>query len=100
MELKQTSQFKKDLKRYKHEKRKLESLKAVLRYLCEHGKVPRENRPHFLLGEYKDCMECHVENDFLLIWMDENKGIIKLLRLGLSSHYLAVSTLMPPLSPL
>lgn len=90
MELKQTSQFKKDLKRYKHEKRKLESLKAVLRYLCEHGKVPRENRPHFLLGEYKDCMECHVENDFLLIWMDENKGIIKLLRLGLSSHYLAV----------
>lgn len=100
MELKQTSQFKKDLKRYKHEKRKLESLKAVLRYLCEHGKVPRENRPHFLLGEYKGCMECHVENDFLLIWMDENKGIIKLLRLGLSSHYLAVSTLMPPLSPL
>ena len=100
MELKQTSQFKKDLKRYKHEKRKLESLKAVLRYLCEHGKVPRENRPRFLLGEYKDCMECHVENDFLLIWMDENKGIIKLLRLGLSSHYLAVSTLMPPLSPL
>ena len=35
-------------------------------------------------------MECHVENDFLLIWMDENKGIIKLLRLGLSSHYLAI----------
>ena len=86
MELKQTSQFKKDLKRYKHEKRKLESLKAVLRYLCECGKVPRENRPHFLLGEYKDCMECHVENDFLLIWMDENKGIIKLLRLGSHSE--------------
>lgn len=86
MELKQTSQFKKDLKRYKHEKRKLESLKAVLRYLCEHGKVPRENRPHFLLGECKDCMEYHVENDFLLIWMDENKGIIKLLRLGSHSE--------------
>ena len=86
MELKQTSQFKKDLKRYKHEKRKLESLKAVLRYLCEHGKVPRENRPHFLLGEYKHCMECHVVNDFLLIWMDENKGIIKLLRLGSHSE--------------
>lgn len=86
MELKQTSQFKKDLKRYKHEK-KLESLKTVLHYLCEHGKVPRENRPHFLLGEYKDCMECHVENDFLLIWMDENKGIIKLLRLGSHSEF-------------
>lgn len=86
MELKQTSQFKKDLKRYKHEKRKLENLKAVLRYLCEHGKVPRENRPYFLLGEYKGCMECHVENDFLLIWMDETKGIINLLRLGSHSE--------------
>ena len=62
----------------------------MLRYLCEHGKVPHKNRPHSLLGEYKGCMECHVENDFLLIWMDENKGIIKLLRLGLSSHYLTV----------
>ena len=52
--------------------------------------MPHKNRPHSLLGEYKGCMECHVENDFLLIWMDENKGIIKLLRLGLSSHYLTV----------
>nr|WP_183695740.1 type II toxin-antitoxin system YafQ family toxin [Alloprevotella rava] len=61
-------------------------MKAVLRYLCEHGKVPRKNRPHSLLGEYKGCMECHVENDFLLIWMDETKGIIKLLRLGSHSE--------------
>ncbi|EHG23427.1 hypothetical protein HMPREF9332_00710 [Alloprevotella rava F0323] len=52
--------------------------------------MPHKNRPHSLLGEYKGCMECHVENDFLLILIDENKGIIKLLRLGLSSHYLAV----------
>ena len=52
--------------------------------------MPHKNCPHFLLGEYKGCMECHVENDFKLILMDENKGIIKLLRLGLSSHYLAV----------
>ncbi|MBB3702416.1 type II toxin-antitoxin system YafQ family toxin [Alloprevotella rava] len=58
----------------------------MLRYLCEHGKVPRKNRPHSLLGEYKGCMECHVENDFLLIWMDETKGIIKLLRLGSHSE--------------
>ncbi|MCI6160230.1 MAG: type II toxin-antitoxin system YafQ family toxin [Prevotella sp.] len=86
MELKQTGQFKKDLKRYKHEQRKLESLKAVLHYLREHGKVPRENRPHLLSGEYKGCMECHVENDFLLIWIDESKGIIKLLRLGSHSE--------------
>lgn len=86
MELEQTGQFKKDPKRYKHEQRKLESLKAVLRNLREHGKVPRENSPHLLSGEYKGCMECHVENDFLLIWIDESKGIIKLLRLGSHSE--------------
>ena len=58
-ELKITSQFKKDLKKYK---------------------------PHKLLGDYKDCMECHIESDTLLIWLDENTNVVKLLRLGTHSE--------------
>ena len=27
-------------------------------------------------------MECHVEDDFLLIWIDEEANVIKLVRLG------------------
>lgn len=31
-------------------------------------------------------MECHVENDFLLIWIDKNEDLIKLIRLGSHSE--------------
>lgn len=86
MILKQTSQFKKDLKRYKHSADLLEELKEVLRQLQEEGKVSEIYLPHPLLGDYKDSMECHVLDDFLLIWIDKTKPVIKLLRLGSHSE--------------
>ena len=39
-----------------------------------------------LVGNYKGYMECHIESDFLLIWIDENKNIIKLIRMGSHSE--------------
>lgn len=39
-----------------------------------------------LKGDYKGCMECHVEGDFLLIWIDENENQIGVLRLGSHSE--------------
>lgn len=50
----------------------VEKLKAVLGYLQRGVAIPQEYKPHKLLGDYKDCMECHIENDTLLIWFDEN----------------------------
>ena len=37
-----------------------------------------------LKGQYKGCMECHIEGDFLLIWIDEDA--ISLVRLGSHSE--------------
>lgn len=48
--------------------------------------IPPEMRPHKLVGNYKGCMECHVENDTLLIWIDETNDTILLLRLGSHSE--------------
>jgi mRNA interferase YafQ len=31
-------------------------------------------------------MECHIEGDFLLIWLDEYSDIIEILRLGSHSE--------------
>lgn len=31
-------------------------------------------------------MECHVENDTLLIWIDENENLIRLIRFGSHSE--------------
>ncbi len=86
MELKLTTQFKKDLKRYKHDEDLLKALEVVLNHLAQNGIVPQEYFPHTLSGDYKECMECHVLNDFLLIWIDKTKPLIKLLRLGSHSE--------------
>lgn len=85
-ELRITSQFKKDLKKYQHQPQRIEKLKTVLGYLQQGVDIPQEYKPHRLLGNYKDCMECHIESDTLLIWIDENTNIIKLLRLGTHSE--------------
>lgn len=84
--LKQTSQFKKDLKRIQNSPKKIASLQIVLELLQTTGTVPQEYKPHWLIGDYKGYMECHVENDLLLIWFDERKELIKLIRLGTHSE--------------
>ncbi len=81
-QLKRSTQFKKDLKRYIHKPSKLLALKQVTNLLKSTGRVPAEYKPHRLHGVYEGCLECHVEDDFLLIWIDEATQIIKLLRLG------------------
>lgn len=77
-----TSQFKKDLKKIKNNPHKIQNLKKVLLNLEENGVVPDEYYPHKLTGNYAGYMECHVENDLLLIWIDADENIIKLVRLG------------------
>jgi len=77
-----STKFKKDQKRYRHNIEKMKKLYDLLVILEETGRVPQEYQPHMLSGNYKGFMECHVEDDFLLIWIDETSDIIKLVRLG------------------
>ena len=65
--LQPTTQYKKDYKKYRKP-------------------IPEAYRPHMLHGEYKGCMECHIEGDFLLIWIDEETETIELVRLGSHSE--------------
>ena len=81
-----TSQFKKDLKKYKHNTTVLDKLEKILRLLVETQPIPEENRPHPLTGNYRGHMECHIESDTLLIWWDRESGIIKLVRFGSHSE--------------
>lgn len=84
--IRQSTQYKKDFKRYRNQPKKLEKLLEVLRLLANDEELPAELKAHKLIGEYNDCMECHIEGDFLLIWYDEEKDIITLLRLGSHSE--------------
>ncbi|MBR1469704.1 MAG: type II toxin-antitoxin system YafQ family toxin [Prevotella sp.] len=82
MILRLSTKFKKDLKRYQNQSSKIEALRVVLKHLKQNGSVPLEYRPHMLSGNYKGFMECHIKDDFLLIWIDEARNTIKLVRLG------------------
>ena len=84
--LQPTTQYKKDYKKYRNNPKKVEALKEVLKMLMNEQPIPAAYKPHMLLGEYKGCMECHIEGDFLLIWIDEETDIIELVRLGSHSE--------------
>ena len=84
--LKTSTQYRKDLKRYRNKPQKLAALKQVLELLINEQPIPQEYYPHMLQGEYKGCMECHIQGDFLLIWIDEVNDIIELVRLGSHSE--------------
>lgn len=84
--LQPTTQYRKDLKKYRNVPKKLQKLKEVLEMLKNEQPIPPENHPHMLHGDYKGCMECHIEGDFLLIRIDEENNIIELVRLGSHSE--------------
>lgn len=77
-----STQYKKDFKKCRHQPKKIIKLLEVVRMLEKEEVLPPELKPHMLKGSLKGCMECHIEDDFLLIWIDENEDVIKLLRLG------------------
>jgi mRNA interferase YafQ len=85
-ELKLTGQFKKDLKRIQNNPKRIAELKKVLKILQIAGTLPKEYKPHMLTGDYRGYMECHIESDLLLIWLDMEEDIIKLIRLGSHSE--------------
>lgn len=81
-----SSQYKKDAKKYRNQPAKMEKVAKILQMLRDEIQIPREYDPHMLKGDYKGCMECHIEGDFLLIWIDEDSDHIGVLRLGSHSE--------------
>lgn len=79
-----TSQFKKDFKRIRRFPKKVAAFERIAGMLLNGVPIPQEFKPHMLKGEYKGCMECHIEDDFLLIWIDGD--IIDLVRIGTHSE--------------
>ena len=69
------TQFKRDVKRLKKRHKDFEKLKTLIRLLCEGEQLPPENRDHRLKGPLKDCRECHVEPDWLLIYRIEGSEL-------------------------
>ena len=83
-EIRYSTKAKKDLKRYRCDLAKMRKLYDVLSKLAKGEALDARYRPHTLSGNYKDCMECHLENDFLLVWIDTDAIYIE--RIGTHSE--------------
>ena len=78
-----TTKFKKDIKLCEKRHYDFSLIETVFTYLHETASVPAEYKPHILKGEYKDCWECHIKPDWLLIWrILEETNEIDLVRTG------------------
>ena len=80
-----TKRFESDLSRCKRKGLNLENLFSVVEMLVVEGKVPAENRPHKLRDEYSGCWECHIDEDWLLVWR-QNDEQLTLLMTNTGSH--------------
>lgn len=56
--------------------RDLDVLRSVMRKLIADEELEPSRRSHPLKGEYKDCMECHLGGDWLLIWRTTPEEIV------------------------
>lgn len=82
-QLKPTSKFKQDLKTANKRGYDLSLLQDVLEILASGEPLPEKYRDHNLLGKYKDCRECHITPDWLLIYeISESQMILYLTRTG------------------
>ena len=80
-----TAKFKRDSKRCRQQGKDLRELGEAMQLLQEYGKLPVAYSPHLLSEEYAGYWECHIEDDWLMVWrQDDNK--LTLLMTATGSH--------------
>jgi mRNA interferase YafQ len=68
MNVAQTKQFKKDVKRMRKRGKDLEKVKAVIDLLVAEEPLPPKNRDHKLGGNWIGRRDCHIEPDWVIIY--------------------------------
>ena len=82
-----TSKFKKNYKQIRKQHKDIEKLISVVEKLASGEELDGKYRNHSLKNDkyYKNCKECHIEQDWLLIYQIKGDKLILLL-FGTGSH--------------
>ena len=81
-----TGSFKRDYKLALKRGYKEQLIQNIIILLADKTPLPAKNKPHKLTGDYKDCWECHIQSDWLLIWqININTNTLILIRTGTHS---------------
>lgn len=87
LEVVPTKLFKKNLKKYQHNKDIVKELYNVISILAQEEFLAPQKKDHSLVGNYVNYRECHVKNDVLLIYkIDKETNSLYLARLGSHSE--------------
>ena len=76
LELKKTTQFRKDLKRAVKRNFDIDLLDEIIQALRGRKPLDPKHRDHALTGDYAGFRECHIQSDWLLIYMIDGDNII------------------------
>jgi len=83
-EILRTSQFRRDVKLTQKRGKDTAPLRMVIETLTRGQTLSPEYRDHQLKGVFRDCRECHIEADWLLIYRIEG-NVLQLVRTGTHS---------------
>ena len=83
-ELVLTTRFRRDLRRMARRGRGQRQLEEVIESLVNEEPLAPRHRAHRLTGDLAYLWECHIENDWLLVW-SEDDTTVTLMRTGTHS---------------
>ena len=80
-QIKYTSDFKKNYKKIKKQGKNVEKLKYVVNKLANGIELEEKYKNHMLTDSkhYKNCGECHIEPDWLLVYQYINNELVLVL---------------------
>lgn len=71
-----TSRYKKSLKKMLKRGKDIKKISAVVRMLANGETLPPQFRDHALVGDLIGFRDCHIENDWVLIYKIQNDILI------------------------
>lgn len=75
-EIEYTNRFKRSFKRCVKRGLNVEIFATAVEILRRTGTLPPEYKPHKLTGKYTGYWECHLQPDWLLVWLPREEELV------------------------
>ena len=84
--IRKTSRYKKSLKKMLKRGRDINKITAVVRTLAMGDTLPPQYKDHALSGDLEGLRDCHIENDWILLYFYSTDGKLILTLTDTGSH--------------
>ena len=86
-----TNQFKKDFVLCESQNLDVDLICKMVKILATDGKLPANYKPHKLSGNFADVWECHIKNDWVITWLqNDNEFVLLFLSTGSHTYVLGI----------